>query len=126
MLRVFFLLLLLTFTGPSFAYAKADLPMPLHYVEDYANVINNSDEHSLNGILQELQQKCGAQYIVLTVQTAGGLPIEQFAIELAEKWKLGQKGKDNGPRFPDASSALIVTKYSLPGSRPVILSSSFL
>ena len=37
--------------------------------EDYANVINSSDERSLNGILQELEQKTGAQYIVLTVLT---------------------------------------------------------
>jgi uncharacterized protein len=80
-------------------YAQADLPMPTHYVEDYANVINDSDEHSLNGILQELEQKTGVQYIVLTVLSTGGLPIEQFSIELAEKWKLGQKGKDNGMLF---------------------------
>jgi len=73
--------------------------MPRHYVEDYANVINESEERSLNGVLQELYQKTGAQYIVLTVLSAGGLPIEQFSIELAEKWKLGQKGKDNGMLF---------------------------
>jgi uncharacterized protein len=80
-------------------YSQASLPMPQHYVEDYAGVIDASDERSLNGILQELEQKTGAQYIVLTVQTTGGLPIEQFAIELAEKWKLGRKGKDNGMLF---------------------------
>ncbi len=80
-------------------YAKADLPMPRYYVEDYANVINNSDEQSLNGILQELEQKTNAQYIILTVETTAPLPIEQFSIELAEKWKLGQKGKDNGMLF---------------------------
>jgi uncharacterized protein len=79
--------------------AQADLPVPRHYVEDHANVINASDEQALNGILQELEQKTGAQYIILTVQTTGGLPIEQFAIELAERWKLGQKGKDNGMLF---------------------------
>ena len=33
------------------------------------------------------------------MQTTGGVPIEMFAIELAEKWKLGQKGKDNGMLF---------------------------
>jgi len=80
-------------------YGQADLPMPRHYVEDYANVINDSDEHSLNGILQELDQKTGAQYIILTVLSTGGLPIAQFSIGLAEKWKLGQKGKDNGMLF---------------------------
>ena len=80
-------------------YGQADLPMPRNHVEDYANVINDSDESSLNGVLQELKQKTGAQYIVLTVLSAGGMPIEQFSIELAEKWKLGQKGKDNGMLF---------------------------
>lgn len=88
-------LLLLAKTG----YSQTDLPTPNHYVEDYANVINDSDERSLNGVLQELEQKTGTQYIVLTVLSTGGLPIEQFAIELAEKWKLGRKGKDNGMLF---------------------------
>ena len=75
------------------------LSMPRHYVEDYANVVNASHERSLNGILQELEQKTGAQYVILTVDTTGGMPIEQFSIELAEKWQLGQKGKDNGMLF---------------------------
>ncbi len=77
----------------------ADLPRPRHYVEDYANVIDGAHERSLNTILQALEQKTGAQYIVLTVQTTAGLPIDQFSIELANEWKLGQKGKDNGMLF---------------------------
>jgi len=80
-------------------YGKADLPMPRRYVEDYANVINAPEERSLNGVLQELEQKTGAQYIILTVLSTGDLPIEQFSIELVEKWKLGQKGKGNGMLF---------------------------
>jgi uncharacterized protein len=89
--------LLITFA--SSAYAKTDLPMPRHYVEDYANVIDGPEEHSLNGILQELEQKTSVQYIILTVQSTQGVPIEQFAIENAQKWRLGQKGKDNGMLF---------------------------
>jgi uncharacterized protein len=85
--------------GSATTYAEIDLPMPRHYVEDYANVIDSSDEHSLNGILQELEQKTSAQYIILTVQSTEGMPIEQFAIEHAQKWQLGQKGKDNGMLF---------------------------
>jgi uncharacterized protein len=81
------------------ATGQTNLPMPRNYVEDNANVMNVSDENSLNGVLQELEQKTGAQYIILTVPSTAGLPIEQFSIELAEKWKLGQKGKDNGMLF---------------------------
>jgi uncharacterized protein len=91
---------ILSFVGlGDVASGQTDLPMPRHYVEDYANVINPAQEQSLNGILQELEQKTGAQYIILTVETTRGAPIEQFSIELAEKWKLGQKGKDNGILF---------------------------
>jgi len=102
-MRRLLLRLILTITLSSViattCYGQADLPMPRNYVEDYANVMSASDERSLIGVLKELEQKTGAQYIVLTVLSTGDLPIEQFSIELAEKWKLGQKGKDNGMLF---------------------------
>ncbi|MBI2470779.1 MAG: TPM domain-containing protein [Planctomycetes bacterium] len=73
-----------------------ELPVPQRYVEDRANIISDIAEKGLNGYLQELEQKTGAQMIVLTIDTTGDIPIETYAIELATKWKLGQKGKDNG------------------------------
>ncbi|OHB59271.1 MAG: hypothetical protein A2167_05555 [Planctomycetes bacterium RBG_13_46_10] len=93
------ILLFLCFAGET-VLGQTVLPdMPRTYVEDLANIINDTDEHSLKGILQELEQKTGAQYIIVTVDTTGGIPIEDFAINVAEKWKLGQKGKDNGMLF---------------------------
>jgi len=80
-------------------FARPNLPMPQTYVDDLAHVVNAEQAHALNGILQELEQKTGIQYIILTVETTGGLPVEQFSIELLDKWKLGQKGKDNGLLF---------------------------
>jgi len=80
-------------------FARPNLPMPETYVDDLAHVVNAEQGHALNGILQELEQKTGIQYIILTVETTKGLPIEQFSIEQLDKWKLGQKGKDNGLLF---------------------------
>lgn len=79
----------------------ADPPVrPQTYVVDRANVVNPEHERALNGLLQELEQKTGAQYIVLTIPTTDGMPIEQFAIELAhDRWQLGQTDKDNGLLF---------------------------
>lgn len=73
-----------------------ELPVPRKYVEDRVNIVSDIAEKGLNGYLQELEQKTGAQVIVLTIDTTGDIPIETYAIELAAKWKLGQKGKDNG------------------------------
>ncbi|MBN2019901.1 MAG: TPM domain-containing protein [Sedimentisphaerales bacterium] len=84
---------------PAVCLGETTLPMPRNYVEDYAGVVDPADEQSLNAILQELEQKTGAQYIILTVQSTSGVPIEQFAIDLAQGWRLGQKGKDNGLLF---------------------------
>lgn len=97
--RLSMMILLVTSALFATAGAQVSVPKPRHYVEDHANVIDATVERSLNGILQELEQKTSAQYIVLTVQTTGGVPIETFSIELAEKWELGQKGKDNGMLF---------------------------
>lgn len=73
-----------------------ELPVPQRYVEDRANIISDIAEKGINGYLQELEQKTGAQFIVLSIDSTGDIPIETYAIELATKWKLGQKGKDNG------------------------------
>ena len=73
-----------------------ELPVPQRYVEDKADIVSDLVEKNLNGYLQELEQKTGIQMIILTINTTGDIPIETYAIELATKWKLGQKGKDNG------------------------------
>ncbi|MCE5186112.1 MAG: TPM domain-containing protein [Planctomycetaceae bacterium] len=79
--------------------AKVSLPVPANYVEDKAAIVSAEHEQRLNGLLKELEQKTGVQFIVLTVKTTGGIPIEQYSIELAEQWKLGQADKDNGLLF---------------------------
>jgi uncharacterized protein len=77
-----------------------DLPMPETYVNDRAGVMSPDHTQRLNGILQELEQKTGAQYIILTVPSTGGVPIEDYSIHLAHNvWKLGQEDKDNGLLF---------------------------
>ncbi len=75
---------------------SVDLPRPSTHVADLAGVIDARVEAELDGWLTELEQKTTAQVIVLTVRTLGGMPIEQFCIEIAQRWQLGQKGKDNG------------------------------
>jgi len=70
--------------------------MPASYVVDKAGIIDDPVEYRLAGHLRELEQKTGAQMIVLTVPSTAGIPIDMFALQRAEDWSLGQKGKDNG------------------------------
>lgn len=78
------------------AFGAVDIPTPETHVADRANIIDEQTESSLNGFLAELEIKTGAQMVVLTVNTTGGIPINRFSIDVANKWKLGQSQLDNG------------------------------
>jgi uncharacterized protein len=69
---------------------------PRDYVVDLAGIVRSDLKDELNTYLQTLEQKTTAQVLVLTVQTLDNQNIEEFALNTKEKWKLGQKGKDNG------------------------------
>jgi len=80
--------------------AAVDPPVPAtppNYVVDLAGVIDPAAEGRLNGLLRELEEKTTAQVVVLTLRSLGGESLEAFSIDVAHnRWKLGQRGKDNG------------------------------
>ena len=83
----------LFFVVPSFALSVPALDTP---VNDYARLLNTEEKENLIRYLGELNRKTGIQIAILTVTGLDGEDIESFSIKAAEKWKLGQQGKDNG------------------------------
>ena len=67
-------------------------------VNDYANILNTSEEHNIELMLEDLEKKTSAQVVLLTIETLDGDTIEDYSIRLTEQkdWKIGQKGLDNG------------------------------
>ena len=84
------------FCFPSFSATPEPPSTPPNYVVDLAGIIRDDAEAQLNSYLGELEQKTTAQVVILTVQSLDGEDIAGFSLRMAEKWKLGQKGKDNG------------------------------
>lgn len=94
-----FILFLFALLLASFSYAvQPPIPdRPFNHVVDLANIIDTNVESGLNRYLLELEQKTTAQMIVLTITSLDGESIEDVALSVAhDKWRLGQKGKDNG------------------------------
>lgn len=92
-LLIIYLLLLV----PSTIYSISVPDRPSAYVVDLAGVINDNVEVTLNGYLRELEEKTTSQMVVLSIDSLEGESIEDLSINIAhDKWKLGQKGKDNG------------------------------
>jgi uncharacterized protein len=73
-----------------------DVPTLRGRVNDYANVLQSSQTQALEAQLAQLERDTGHQVAVLTVPTLDGEDIEGFSIRVAENWKIGKKGYDNG------------------------------
>jgi len=87
----------LMFSTASLVYAT-DIPVrPPAPVVDLAGIIDDSVKTKLNRYMRELEQKTTAQVAILTIKSLQGRSLEDLSITIAhDKWKLGQKGKDNG------------------------------
>ncbi|QWG19365.1 YgcG family protein [Bradyrhizobium sediminis] len=92
--RAAFLALLLCF---SFA-AAADVAVPplTGRVVDQTGTLSGGDIASLTQTLKNLEARKGSQVAVLIVPTTSPETIEQFAIRVAEAWKIGRKKIDDG------------------------------
>lgn len=79
----------------TFAYAL-DVPALRGRVNDYAGVFQQGQAGNLENQLAQLERDTGHQVAVLTIPTLDGDDIESFSIRVAESWKIGKKGHDNG------------------------------
>jgi len=90
-------ILFLSLLTAQFSHAVSIPENPGNHVVDLAGIVDNSTEAKLNQYLRELEQKTTAQIAILTIKSLEGESIEDLSITVAhDKWKLGQKGKDNG------------------------------
>jgi uncharacterized protein len=65
-------------------------------VNDYAGLMPRERARMLEQRLEQFENSTGHQIVVLTVPSLEGEDIEGFGIKVADKWKIGKKGFDNG------------------------------
>jgi uncharacterized protein len=73
-----------------------DAPQLTGRVNDHAGMLSPETKQRLEQKLAAFEVETSNQIAVLTVPSLQGDDIDQFSIRVAEAWKLGQKGKDNG------------------------------
>jgi uncharacterized protein len=79
--------------------AALDVPYLSSHVNDTAAMIPAGVRDHIEGQLAAFEKATGAQVAVLTVPTLDGDPIEDYSIKVAQTWKLGRKGVDDGVLF---------------------------
>jgi uncharacterized protein len=78
------------------AHAEVAIPALKTYVTDLTRTLTPNQQDSLEQLLKNLDTRKGSQIAVLMVPTTEPETIEQYAIRVADAWKLGRKGIDDG------------------------------
>jgi uncharacterized protein len=116
-----------------------EMPNPPRLVNDYANLLSDSEAESLESKLDTYDDTTSTQIAVVIMPVVpGGYEYSDYAERLAEKWGIGHKGKDNGvlifvaskehkiwiatgygaePFVPDVTAKLIIENYMVPAFR---------
>ncbi len=91
---------------------------PDGYVTDRAGLLSSSAKADLEALLRSFEEKTSNQVVVAIFPSLESESLEDFSIRLAETWKIGQKGRDNGVIFlifPQDRQMRIEVGYGLEG-----------
>ena len=77
----------------------APIPALRARVTDETATLSPADRQALETKLADWEQRSGNQLAVLLVPSTKPEPIEAYSIRVAEAWKIGRKGQDNGALF---------------------------
>jgi uncharacterized protein len=122
------LLLLVLLAVPGAAALRIP-PPPDHRVNDYAGALTSAERDRLEQALIAREATSRNQVVVAIFRSLEGESLEDYSIRLAQAWRIGQKGLDNGVIFLvflDDRKMRIEVGYGLEGSLTDAVSSSIL
>ncbi len=81
--------------------ASAELAVPYltGRVNDTAGMLSATARAKLDQELAAFEKRTGHQLAILTIDSLQGEPLDDYSMRVAETWKLGRKGKDDGVLF---------------------------
>jgi uncharacterized protein len=103
-----------------------DVPPLQGRINDYAGLIPADRARALEERLARFEAETGHQIVVLTIPSLKGDSLEDFSIRVAEAWKIGKKGFDNGAILliaRDDRKLRIEVGYGLEGVMPDAIAS---
>jgi uncharacterized protein len=89
-------IIILIFLTLSLSLGALSVPKLDGPVVDKAGILSSREEQELEQILIAFQNQTSAQMAILTVDSLRGESLEGYSMEVADEWKLGQTGRDNG------------------------------
>lgn len=113
-------LILLVLAYPA-SGAAPELPSPAGPVTDLAGILDAGTQQQLLRLVREVQERTTAEIAILTVPSTEPLTLEEYAVAIFDRWKIGMRGQDNGLLFLVSvrdRRMRITTGYGLEGILP--------
>jgi uncharacterized protein len=73
-----------------------DKPSPARLVNDLAHMMNDGQVAQLEAKLEDFARTTSTQITIVTIKNLGGHDVEEYSVEVFNRWGLGQAGKNNG------------------------------
>ena len=87
-----FLALLVSFS----VYGQNLALKPVGHINDFANILDSQTKQNLETKLRKYRDKTSIEVAVVTVASLEGLTVEQYTLNIAQRWGVGNKKKDTG------------------------------
>jgi uncharacterized protein len=114
-MTIMWLAVLLLFAAPA---AAQTFPQLTGRVVDQAHLLTPAQVADLTSKSQALEAQTGRQFVVATVNSLEGYPIEDYAYRLGRAWKIGSAKENNGVLLvvaPKEHKVFIATGYGAGG-----------
>ncbi len=115
------LLLIICLCGCESAEEKFPTPTEKFFVNDFAEVMDDTAENEFYTKAATLQKATGAQVVIVTVEDLNGLEPWEYATELGREWGVGSEENNNGIVVllsRDDREIFISVGYGLEGALP--------
>lgn len=125
MKRILFLILICSCA----LFAELSVPILTKYVTDQTNTLTTQQIEDLEFRLKTYDDTTSNQIVILIISSLEGEDLFDYSIQVAEKNKIGRKGKDNGILIlvvKDERKIRIEVGYGLEGVVPDAIASSII
>ncbi|MFA7084870.1 MAG: TPM domain-containing protein [Arcobacteraceae bacterium] len=109
-------------------FAK-DVPQLTSSVEDLAHLFTQEQKQKLESKLERIEQASSSQIAILSILSLEDEDLSEYAIKVAQSWKLGKKSMDNGILIlivKESHDIRIEVGYGLEGQLPDGLAGSII
>ena len=92
-------MMVLVFSAPSLGMTpqEQNLPTPLGYVSDYANLLDDEWQKQIRAVCKDLETSTGIEMLVVTLPTIRPVShVQEYASRLYEAWRIGSAQQERG------------------------------